>query len=110
MHEYYFKSLKTVNPKVKNYWKVAELISLETKIVKVCHRQKGNITETLFSSDEIDYCTSVINNLLDGCSSILDQLLIVVTNGKLEMKDNPHGFLIEKWNILLNKDLNTVVR
>ena len=24
--------------------------------------------------------------------------------------NNPHGFLIEKWNILLNKDLNTVVR
>lgn len=88
IHESYFNSLKTVNPRIKNYWKVAEIISLQIKILQVCQRQKKINKEEPFSSDEIDYCSRVINNLLDGCSSIVDQLSTLVTNGKIEMKDD----------------------
>jgi len=89
LHDEYFTSLKNVNPKIKLYWKVADIIGLQIKIVQGYHRQKNALLQSSqLTSDEISYCNSVFINLLDGCTHIIDQLILLVTDGSLQMKDD----------------------
>src|SRR5665213_507499 len=71
LHDEYFTSLKNVNPKIKLYWKVADIIALQIKIVQGYHRQKNALLQrSQLTSDEISYCNRVFINLLDGCTTV----------------------------------------
>ena len=89
LHEEYFSSLKNVNPKIKSYWKIADIIALQVKIVQTYHqqinafRQSGQLT-----SDEISYCNNVLTHLLNGCNEILNQLIDITTDGNVALKDD----------------------
>lgn len=89
LHNEYFNSLKIVNQKIKNYWKVSDIIALQFKIVRACHSQRNAILQSgLFSPDETSYCSKVLANLLDGCTDIIDQLMLLTTDGSSQMKDD----------------------
>ncbi|WP_074418231.1 TerB family tellurite resistance protein [Sediminibacterium sp.] len=89
LHGDYFNSLKTVNPKVRKYVKVADIISLQVKIVQDYNRTYGKLAKSdAFSSEEQDYIRRVFGRLLNDCEQTLDALIAVTTDGKLEMKDN----------------------
>lgn len=89
LHTDYFNSLKTVNPKIKKYARVAEIISLQIKITKsynVIYRlvQEGD----LFHGDEVEYIKRVFERLIDNCDSILEELIAIITDNQLEIKDD----------------------
>ncbi|WP_348823351.1 hypothetical protein [Flavobacterium aestuarii] len=89
LHTDYFNSLKTVNPKIKKYARVAEIISLQIKITKsynVIYRlvQEGD----LFHGDEVEYIKRVFERLIDNCDSILVELIAIITDNQLEIKDD----------------------
>ncbi|PWA10478.1 hypothetical protein [Flavobacterium laiguense] len=89
LHTDYFNSLKTVNPKIKKYAKVAEIVSLQLKIMKsysVIYRQVQE--DDLFHGDEVEYIKRVFERLIDNCDSILEELITVITDNQLEMKDD----------------------
>ena len=89
LHDEYFTSLKNVNPKIKLYWKVADIIALQIKIVQGYNKQRNALRQSgQLTPDEISYCNSVFINLLNGCSNIIDQLILLVTDGSLQMKDD----------------------
>jgi hypothetical protein len=89
MHTNYFESLSQVNPTVRNYVKVAGIISYQIKIMKQARKAIAGIKEAAtFSPDEIDYCGKVFDKLLTETIENLDQLNVLVTSGKLEMKDD----------------------
>lgn len=89
IHKNYFNSLKNVNPKIKSYWEVADIIALQIKIVKSCHRQMKLIHESgQFTAGETSYCNKVFTNLLEDCSATIDQLIELVTGGMIQMKDD----------------------
>jgi len=89
LHTDYFNSLKRVNPKIKNYTRVAEIIGLQLKIMKSYRRTYNNLKETdLFHGSELDYIKRVFGRLLDNCNDTLDELIIVTTDGQFEMKDD----------------------
>ena len=89
LHNDYFTSLGKVNPRVKNYIKVAEIISLQIKIIKTYKKTSDHVREAdLFHGNELDYIERTFNHLIDNCSDTLDQLLIITTDTKLEMKDD----------------------
>lgn len=88
LHSDYFNSLKTVNPKIKEYSKVAEIIALQLRIIK----SSGFIIrqvqwDDLFHGDEIAYIKRVVDRLLENCDGNLEELLTIVTDGQLEMKE-----------------------
>ncbi|RKR05178.1 hypothetical protein C8C83_4511 [Flavobacterium sp. 90] len=89
LHGNYFTSLKKVNPKVKNYVKVAEIISLQIKIIKI-HKKAFELLghNDLFHGDELDYIERTFEKLIDNCNETLDQLLVITTDIKLEMTDD----------------------
>lgn len=89
LHEAYFNSLKTTNPNIKSYWKVADIIAMQIKIVQSYHKQKSVLLQSnQFTKDEINYCNKVFTNLLNDCSDIIDRLILLTTNGNAEMKDD----------------------
>lgn len=89
LHENYFSSLAKVNPAIKSYWKIADIISLEIKIVKNCQSQQESIVQShQFTADEMAYISRVFSSLLGGCADIIDQLMMLITDGKAQMKDD----------------------
>ena len=88
-HANYFTSLVTVNPQIKRYKKVADIIAMQISITK----QSANTIKTFrnnhhFTSKEINYLRGVFNTLLSDCGNNLDKLLTLITNGNLQMKDD----------------------
>lgn len=89
LHSSYFYYLKTVSPKVRNYYKVAAIILLQFKIIKNCKNTYKNIHQNdLFHGDELDYIQRSFNRLLDDCDQTLDCLLAVTLDSNFEMKDD----------------------
>jgi hypothetical protein len=88
LHDEYLTSLKNVNPKIKSYWKVADIIALQIKIVEAYHKQMRADRQSGLSADEISYCNKVFTGLLNGCTSIIDQLILIETDGSLQLKDD----------------------
>jgi len=97
LHTDYFNSLKSVNPVIKRYAKVEEIIALQLKIVQNYNRTYWRLNRNdMFSGDELMYIGRVFNRLLDDCEKTLDELLTITTDGKLEMKDGERIERIDK--------------
>lgn len=97
LHSSYFTSLVMVNPKIKRYAKVADILALEinitrqaAKTIKDC-RNSNQLTQS-----ELSYLQKVFDNLLDDCSKCLDALFNIITNGQLSMKDDERIAAIDK--------------
>lgn len=97
LHTDYFNSLKSVNPEVRRYVKVAEIIALQVKIVQNYNRTYRQINSSdAFSEDELAYIGRVYRRLLDDCDKTLDELITITTDGRLEMKDDERIERIDK--------------
>lgn len=111
LHGDYFTSLLKINPKVKNYYKTAEILSMQFKIMKIYKRTyaelKGN---DLFHGNELYYIERSFERLLQNCNDTLDQLLVITTDSKLELKDDQrieridalHKMILEDYNFCLS--------
>jgi hypothetical protein len=96
-HTNSFTSLLTVNPKIKQSKKVADIIAMQISITK----QIGNAIKRFrnnhhFTTTEINYLQGVFNTLLSACAKNLDELLNLITNGNLQMKDDERIKAIDK--------------
>ncbi len=89
LHGDYFTSLSAIKPKVRNYYKAAEIISMQVKIMKICKKSYADLKAAdLFHGDEMDYLERSFERLLKNCSRTLDELLVITTDSKLELKDD----------------------
>lgn len=97
LHSDYFASLGAVNPKVKNYTRVAEIISLQFQILKTYKKTFANLqSDDLFHGSELDYIERSFKRLLESCGDSLDALLLVTAGTALEMKDDERLERIDK--------------
>jgi len=89
LHTGYFNSLKNVNPKIKQYAKVADIMAMQVTIIQGYGRTRRHVRESgAFNGEELDYIMRVLGRLLDDCSNTLDELITVTTDGNPEMKDD----------------------
>jgi hypothetical protein len=89
LHNGYFNSLKIVNPKIKQYAKVADIMAMQITIIQGYGRTRRYVRESgAFNGEELDYIMRVLGRLLDDCSNTLDELITVTTDGNPEMKDD----------------------
>lgn len=111
LHGDYFASLLKINPKVRNYYKTAEIISLQFKIIKICKRTSADLkTADLFHGDELDYIERAFERLLQNCSDTLEQLLVFTTDASLELTDDQrieridalHETMLENYNFCIS--------
>jgi hypothetical protein len=89
LHRDFFNRLKNVNPSIRKYVKVADIIAYQLKIIKQTKITIQQIRETKqFTEAELGHCKQVFNNLLYECTKTVEELILVTTSGKLEMKDD----------------------
>lgn len=89
LHADYFSSLEKVNPKIKNYVKVGEIVALQLKTIKSCKRTLKKLhNDDLFHGNELDYMQRSFDRLLNNCSATLSELMEVVADEKINMKDD----------------------
>lgn len=90
-------SLKVVNPKVKSWIKVADIITYQLRIIKAAKQTIDAVRESgQFTNEELDYCRKLFDNLLNDCLKSIDELMMVITSGQLEMTDDERIKRIEK--------------
>jgi len=107
LHGDYFSSLLKVNPKVRNYYKIAEIISMQVKIVKVSSKTiKSLRAADLYHGTELAYVERALNRLLENCSNTLDHLLSVSTDSKLELTDDQRIERIDRMHQSMLEDYN----
>lgn len=107
LHGDYFMSLLKINPKVKNYYKTAEILSMQFKIMKICKRTYSDLkTSDLFHGNELDYIERSFERMLENCSDTLDQLLVITTDTQLELKDDQRIERIDALHKMMQEDYN----
>jgi len=86
LHSLFFSSLKTVNPAIARYSKIAEIISGQVSIMQ----QFKNLLKIQggFTSTEIVYIREVYDHLTEESGKSLNELIEVLTDGRLEMTDD----------------------
>ncbi|KDN54672.1 hypothetical protein [Flavobacterium seoulense] len=104
LHTDYLNSLKKVNPKIKKYSRVAEIIDLQLKIVKNCNSTYRNLeVGDLFHGSEVAYIKRVFGQLMNDCDANLEELITVTTDGELEMKDDERMERIDRlYNMMMD--------
>lgn len=110
LHKGYFNSLKSVNPEIKRYPKLADAIALQEKILVTQSRARKQLREnSMISVTELDYCNRVFDRLLKDCDNTMDELLATISNGQWSMKDDERLQRIDEiYNDMLDKYLFVV--
>ena len=89
LHKYFFNALLSINPAIKNWSKVAGIVAIQVQIIKQVNKGFNRIKELdQLTPDELDYCSTIIQNLFNDCEEIIRELLIIISDGNLEMKDD----------------------
>jgi hypothetical protein len=97
LHADYFNSLNVINPKIKNYARVAQIIALQVKILNSYKRIIRHVNQNdLFYGNEVAYIKRVLERLITDSDTAVGELIVVLTQGKLEMKDDERLDRIDK--------------
>jgi DNA repair ATPase RecN len=88
LHKAFLDGLLAVSPVVQKYERVADIIDLQTRIVKeykaALNRYRQNVH---FNPDELEYIGNIYSNLVDKSVKNLENLISVLTAGELRMND-----------------------
>jgi len=89
LHQGFLDGLLAVNPEIRRYGKVADIIRYQAAILSEYRsayarfRSGGN-----FTPSELEYMGRVYGNLFEGSLHNIDQLTLVLTSGELRMSDD----------------------
>lgn len=107
LHGDYFTSFLKINPRIRNYYKAAEIVSMQIKIINLYKKTCADLkTGDLFHGSELDYIERSFKRLLQNCSDTLDQLLVLTTDSKLELKDDQRIQRIDELHKTMLEDYN----
>lgn len=88
LHKLFLDGLLAVNPAIKNYKRVADIIDYQVSLVKEYKTASSKFKkEGWFNADELNYISSVYDQLFTGSLKNLDDLATILTASKLRMND-----------------------
>lgn len=100
LHSDYFNSLKSINPNVEQYSKIAEMIAMHKRIIKIYKTTSKKAEQSdQFTTKEISYILRVFASLLNDSFTNINELTDILQPGKFEMKDDER---IRRIEILYN--------
>lgn len=89
LHKTFLDGLLQVSPAVRQYKRIADIISLQFKLVQHTKDALRSFrSNKQFRPAEIDYLAKVYGNLMNESLKTLDELAMVLTAGKLRMSDD----------------------
>jgi len=89
LHEVFLNGLLEVNPKIKDYYRIVQIIEYQKLLVKE-YKQAWDYFKSNqhFTPDEIFYIEKVYSELFKRSLKDLDELIMVTTASKLRMSDD----------------------
>ena len=88
LHEVFLDALFDVSPAVRKYHKIADIVEMQVKVVQRYKRAYERFKRSgQFSPEELLYLGRVYGRLTDQSLKNVEDLLTVVTAGKLRMSD-----------------------
>ena len=96
IHSDFFNSLKMVNPAIAGNKKVQEMLQWQLSIIKnfdALTRQNS-----LFN-DDLSYFKAIRSKVLGDCERDVEEVLLVITSGNLEMKDDERIKRVDKLHL-----------
>lgn len=89
LHKVFLDGLMDVSPAVRKYYKVAEIVDYQVRLVKEYKAAQNSFLRSgLYTAEELDYIGKVYANLFKTSMRNLDELALVVTANKLRMSDD----------------------
>jgi len=89
LHRTFLDGLLRVNPTVRRYRKIGEIINMQIHLVAQCRAgYKGFSTSQLFNGQELRYISGIHDRILRLSLGNLNELLLVLSEQTLEMSDN----------------------
>jgi len=89
LHRDFFSSLKMITPRIREYSKVTDVISIQLRIVKTYQRSIKSVREShQFTESELDHITTVFTRLVNASVDNVEELIRLITASKYEMKDD----------------------
>lgn len=89
LHKAFLDGLMEVSPAVKKYKKIADIINYQLRIVKEYKGAFNQFREDKsFTVEEIEYLGKVYVNLFKQSSKNIEELIMIITAGKLRMSDD----------------------
>lgn len=85
LHNIFFRSLSTVNPNIRSYTKVGDIITCVEYIITAFKKTTG---AKGLSGPEMNYLKMVYSNMADDCTKSLDALTNLITNNQYQLYDN----------------------
>jgi len=97
LHTNYFTSLSTVAPSIKSNPKIRGIANLEQQVENTFDAAiSWQKDKALLSKDELQYMQLVYSHLLEDCAKLIDELSLVVSDGKTQMSDQARIREIDK--------------
>lgn len=93
LHQTFFNSLKSISLAIQKNEKIAQIISIQLSIAKAFNGIGKS--EYLSASNHL-YVNEVKQRLIDECLIDLEELLLVITAGRVEMTDDQRMVRIDK--------------
>jgi hypothetical protein len=89
IHDVFLKGLLSVNPELRKYRKVADIIQYQARILSEYKSAFNHFKEGgRFTPDEMIYLSKVYGNLFDRSLENLDELAMILTASELRMSDD----------------------
>ncbi|TCD03170.1 hypothetical protein [Pedobacter psychroterrae] len=95
LHKSFFASLSLVNPSIKGSVAVSEILDRGLSVIWVLKSWKPSG----LNANDWGYVSLVKANLLAECATELEELLMVITSGRLEMKDDERLGRLERLRL-----------
>ena len=89
LHQDYFNSLSTVNPSIKKEQHVNDILQMQTDISATFSKMLAATGQNPYiTADEKKYLNTVHSNVQKDCLTDVNELEMVITDGKVQMKDD----------------------
>lgn len=118
LHKVFLDGLMEASPTVKRYYKVAAIVEFQVLLLKENKTALNRFRQTnMLNPQELAYIANVYENLISQSLRNVEELVNVVTSGKLQMSDDERLKAIDeiylemedKVNFLRSFNTNTLV-
>jgi hypothetical protein len=105
LHQVFLDGLLQVSPTVQRYERITDIIQLQLRLVREYRTAYNQFrSDGRFTIDEIDYMGKVYSHLFNESVQNLDDLVTVITAGKLRMNDDERLKAIDHiWDEVQNQ-------
>lgn len=89
LDQVFFDDLEAINPNVRHYSRVADIITLNIQIInRSGEALKEAQTSGKFNDQELGYARKVFNNVKIDCNELIDELTQILSPGELKLSDD----------------------